>query len=122
MRPVTAVDATFFPDASSRQMSSSAPIGFHLALRHVEHAIGVHADDLVGILRGGYANGTDATDVTDGAASLGVAVDEGADKLEIGMFVDRSDGMAADGPRRPLNDTQLAEELTLRTTIDRRKR
>jgi hypothetical protein len=28
MSPVTAVDTTFLPDASSRQMSSSAAIGF----------------------------------------------------------------------------------------------
>ena len=64
----------------------------------------------------GDADGADAADVADVAARLGVAVNEGADELEVGMFMDGGDGVAADGSGGPLNDAQHAEELTVRTT------
>jgi hypothetical protein len=35
---------------------------------------------------------------------LGIAVDEGTDELEVGMFVDGGDCVAADGSGGPLND------------------
>jgi hypothetical protein len=88
----------------------------HLALRHVEDAVGVEGDDLVGILRGGDADRTDAADVADVAAGLGVAVDEGARKLEIGILVHGGDGMPADRSGGPLNHAQHAVELTVRMT------
>src|SRR6476469_6613969 len=62
----------------------------HLALWHVEDAVG--------------ADGADAAGVADVAAGLGVAVDEGADQFEIGVPVHGGDGMAADGSGGPLND------------------
>jgi hypothetical protein len=50
------------------------------------------------------------------AARLGVAVNECADELEVGMVMDGGDGVAADGSGGPLKDAQHAEELTVRTT------
>jgi hypothetical protein len=88
----------------------------HLTLRHVKHTVGVEGDDLVALLRGRDTNGTNATDVTDVAASLGIAVNERADKFEVGMFNDGGDGVAADGSGGPLNDAQHAEDITVRTT------
>ena len=88
----------------------------HLALRHVEHAVGVEGDDLVGIRGRRDADGADAADVADVAAGLGVAVDEGADEFEIGALVHGGDGMAADGSGGPLNDAQHAVKFTVRTT------
>jgi hypothetical protein len=76
----------------------------HLALWHVEDAVGVEGDDLVGILRRRDTDGADAAGVADVAAGLGVAVDEGADQFEIGVPVHGGDGMAADGSGGPLND------------------
>ena len=67
-----------------------------LALRHVEDAVGVKGDYLRRVLCGRDANGADAADIADVAAGLGVAVDEGADEREVGMFVNGGDGVAAD--------------------------
>jgi hypothetical protein len=115
MRPVTAVDTTFLPEASRRQMSSSAH-RIHLTLRHVEDAVGVEGDYLRRVRCGADADGADAADIADVAANLGIAVDECAHELEIGMLVHGGHGMPTDGSGGPLNGTQHAEEITVSAT------
>ena len=78
----------------------------HLALGHVEHAVRVEGDDLVGILRRGHADVADPADRTDVAAGLGIAVDEGTREFQVRMIVDGGDGVAADRASGPLNDAQ----------------
>ena len=116
MRPVTAVDTTFLPEASRRQMSSRAPIGFISPCGMYSTQSASRATISSRILGGRDTDGADAADVADVAAGLGVAVDEAADEVQIGALVHGGDGMAADGSGGPLNDAQHAVKLTVRTT------
>jgi hypothetical protein len=89
------------------------------ALRHVENAVGLHRQDLVGARGGADADGTDAADLPDVPAHLWRGVDQRPDQLEVGTGLHRRDRVTANVAGRPLHDSKHVDELTVRTTVRR---
>ena len=81
-------------------------MGSSLALRHVEHAVGVEGDDGVAVGGGGDPDRTDAAELAHVAPGLVVAVDERADQVEVVVPVDRGDGVSAHVAGGPLDHSK----------------
>ncbi|BBY59099.1 hypothetical protein MSAR_22350 [Mycolicibacterium sarraceniae] len=94
------------PVGQSGACSSPSQVRIHLALRHVQHAVGIQRDDLVDVLGGPHADRPDAAHVTDVTARLVVAINQRADQLEVGMSMDGGNGMLAHRSDGPLDDSQ----------------
>ena len=88
----------------------------HFAEGHVQHAIGVEGQDLLGVSGRRHADPADPADVTDVTAGLGVAVDIRADQLELGVAVHGSHRVPTYGPSGPLDDAK--HDLPQQPTAD----
>ena len=106
MSPVTAVETTFFPEASSAQMSSSAPAWSisPFAMWSTQSASAAMIASRSS--RGRHSDRTDATDIPGVATGLVVAVHEDADDFEVGMVDGCRQCVAADRSGGPLHDLQ----------------